>query len=68
MKANLHIQLGYVDRKINIEHSSKYVETKEEYEQINNPIILTVYYHVFLYSTTKVKKKKKKLHRFMHKP
>lgn len=60
VQVNWHIQQGYVDRKRNIEYSSKYVEMKEAYGQINIPIILTVYHHVFLYSTTKVKTKKKK--------
>jgi hypothetical protein len=56
IKVDLHKQQGYVDRKINIEYSSKYVETKEEYEPINIPNILTVGHRVFLYSTALTKK------------
>jgi hypothetical protein len=55
IKVNLHTQQGYVDRKINIAYSSKYVETKEEYEQINTPNILTVCYHVLFIQSHKSK-------------
>jgi hypothetical protein len=60
MQVNLHIEKGDIDLKINIEYSSKYVQIKEAYGQKNIPILLTVYYNVFLYSTTKVKTKQKK--------
>jgi len=64
MQVNLHIQKGDIDRKLNTEYSSKYVQIKAAYGQINIPILLTVYYHVFLYSTTKVKTKPKKKKHF----